>query len=105
MKAPPTWDKDWKKLWEWLLSGGYVVNVGSHKGVAREKIGAFIESLLTSREAAIRKEIGERVEIELSEVLDAPEDAERFMGDWERGVVTGGFSVKKRVLSVINPTP
>jgi hypothetical protein len=38
---------------------------------------------------------------DLSEVIAPPEDAKRFMGDWERGVVSGGYSVKERTLEAI----
>lgn len=45
--------------------------------------------------------VRERVEAELGHVLPLPEDAEEFMGDFERGTVGGGYYVKKIVFNAL----
>lgn len=59
----------------------------------------YIDSLIDRTALAVLDMVREELKQELSEVLPLPEDAKRFMGEWERGVVGGGYSVKERVLS------
>jgi len=60
----------------------------------------FIRSEIALAEGKLRERIRGEIENELFSVVAPPEDAKDFMGDWERGVVTSGYSVKQRVLSL-----
>lgn len=67
----------------------------------KDLIGCFAEKAFRAGQLATLDAVEDRLKENLSEVIAPPEDAKRFMGDWERGVVTGGFSVKERALAAI----
>ena len=60
-----------------------------------------LSELITTHRTQLLQEIEGEVLNETFDVLPPPDDAKDFMGDWERGVVTGGYSVKERVLTII----
>ena len=53
---------------------------------------------------AERDRIGVAIRSALGEVHPAPNDAKDFMGDYERGVVEGGYLVKTWVMEALTPT-
>lgn len=64
MKTPPTWEEEFDK--RYVVDNLYIAADGGetdgYEYVAAKSVKDFIRTLLTSHEAAIRQEIGEKLE-------------------------------------------
>lgn len=90
-----TWEKDFEAL--------YVKKDGNlAENTDASYLKAFIRGLLSQARASTLKEVGEEmVGLEKTVFLPLPEDAERFMGDFERGTVGGANYAIRTVIELL----